>query len=168
MILILIIIISTYIGFAYGGIFNNRVQQLKEIQKSLIYLQNEILYNSTPLPEALFTLGIKVKSPFNELFTKASTRLMNGSCVNVKEAFFKIYVEEKEKYYINIEDQNLISDFLGSLGESNLYTQDKLFNVTMKNLELNIKDAEEIAKKNIKVYRSLGISIGFMIAIFLI
>jgi len=58
-----IVIISTYIGFAYGDTFRKRRDELKEILKALIILENDIVYGTTPLPEALENLSYKVCEP---------------------------------------------------------------------------------------------------------
>ncbi|MEG1004387.1 MAG: stage III sporulation protein AB, partial [Clostridium sp.] len=87
---------------------------------------------------------------------------------NVYEAFKAEYIKEKELYYLLEEDERVLGDFLRSLGELGVYGQDKMFDLVFANLNINIKEAEIISKKNTKLYRYLGVCIGAMIVIFLL
>ncbi|MBT9832502.1 stage III sporulation protein AB, partial [Clostridium baratii] len=82
--------------------------------------------------------------------------------------FKQEYKKNKEDYYLLEEDERILSDFFKSLGDLGIYGQDKMFDLVIANLKLNIKDAEIIAKKNTKLYRCLGVCIGAMIVIFLL
>ncbi|MCR6515870.1 stage III sporulation protein AB [Clostridium sp. LY3-2] len=167
-ILCIITALSTYLGIIISDRFRRRVIQLKEIQKSIMHLENEILFNNTNLPEALFVIGSKVNSPISEILIKVADKLLKGVSNNVKDAFKEEYLNEKEKLYLLKDDYSIIDDFLQSLGDTNLENQDKVFRLINKRLSLNIVEAEEELKTNSKVYKSLGFCIGSMISIFLI
>lgn len=166
-ILIIVFLVFSYGGYAYGEKFNNRYKNLKEILKSILLLQNEIVYNMTPLPEALNSIGTKCRTPIKELFLNASKLLSEGEEDSVYDAF-KIIYEKENNIYLNKEDERVLGDFLKSLGELGVYGQEKMFNLVIANLNINIKEAETIANKNIKLYRYLGVCIGAMIIIFLL
>lgn len=165
---IIIFLSCTYIGFYYGESFKKRSRQLNSILKSVLFLNNEVMYTNTPLPEALKYISLKVESPINYVLSNVSDKLLKSESTSVYEAFEKEYKKNKSEFYLQDEDKRIVKDFLRSLGESGVYGQDKLFNLTIENMKLNCKSAEELAKKNIKMYRVLGICIGAMISIFLI
>jgi stage III sporulation protein AB len=165
---IIIFLSCTYIGFYYGESFKKRSRQLNSILKSVLFLNNEVMYTNTPLPEALKYISLKVESPVNYVLSNVSDKLLKSESTSVYEAFEKEYKKNKSEFYLQDEDKRIVKDFLRSLGESGVYGQDKLFNLTIENMKLNCKSAEESAKKNIKMYRVLGICIGAMISIFLI
>ncbi|EOR20368.1 MULTISPECIES: stage III sporulation protein SpoIIIAB [Clostridium] len=165
---IIIFLSCTYIGFYYGESFKKRSRQLNSILKSVLFLNNEVMYTNTPLPEALKYISLKVESPVNYVLSNVSDKLLKSESTSVYEAFEKEYKKNKSEFYLQDEDKRIVKDFLRSLGESGVYGQDKLFNLTIENMKLNCKSAEELAKKNIKMYRVLGICIGAMISIFLI
>lgn len=166
-ILIIVFLAFSYGGYAYGEKFNNRYKNLKEILKSILLLQNEIVYNMTPLPEALNSIGEKCRTPIKEQFLNSSSLLSEGKEDSVYHAFKTIY-EKENNIYLNKEDERVLGDFLKSLGELGVYGQEKMFNLVIANLNINIKEAETIANKNIKLYRYLGVCIGAMIIIFLL
>ena len=167
-ILFIITGLSTYLGIIISDRFKKRVIQLKEVQKSIMHLENEILFNNTNLPEALFMIGKKVNSPISEILIKVADKLLKGLSDNIMDAFKEEYLYEKENLFLLKDDYNVIDDFLQSLGDTNLENQEKVFKLINKRISLSIVDAEEESKKNSKVYKSLGFCIGSMIAIFLI
>ena len=169
LVLIFMLFLTTsYIGFSYGETFRKRYDELKEILKILIILQNEILYGSTPLPEALSNIQKKASKPVSTLIDNVNKKLYDGEAESVYSAFKSEYVLLEDEFYLSESDKNCLIDFIKSLGESGLYGQEKIFNLAIENIRSNLKEAEEESKKNIKVYRYLGICIGAMITIFLI
>ena len=157
----------TYIGFYYGESFKRRSKQLKYILKSVMFLNNEVMYSNTPLPEALKYISIKVENPVNDILSKVAVSLESGESKSVYESFHEEYYKNKSNFNLFEEDKAIIKDFLKGLGESGIYGQDKLFNLTIENMKINCKTADELAKKNSKMCSAIGICIGAMIAIFL-
>lgn len=166
--IIIVFLSCTYIGFYYGENFKKRSKQLNSILKSILFLNNEVIYTNTPIPEALKYVSLKVEEPISFILYRASDKLLKGESVSVYEAFNEEYKNTKSEFNLHEDDKRIVRDFLRSLGESGVYGQDKLFNLTTENIKLNCKIAEELAKKNIKMCRAMGLCIGAMISIFLI
>jgi stage III sporulation protein AB len=163
-----IVIISSYIGFAYGETFNRRKDELKEILKALTILENDVVYGTTPLPEALENLSNKICNPLS-IFVKAITnRLVKGDVESVYEGAVEEFSLIKNEFYLYDEDKKIMSDFFKSLGELSVYGQEKMFLLAIEGIKMNLKEADENAKKNVKLYRYLGICFGAMIIIFII
>ncbi|MGG7058680.1 stage III sporulation protein SpoIIIAB [Clostridium nigeriense] len=165
--IIIIFLSSCYIGFYFGESFKKRSRQLNSILKSVIFLNNEVMYSNTPLPEALKYISIKIDSPISDILLSTASKLEIGESISVYDAFKDEYTNSKQNFNLNSEDKVIIKDFLKGLGESGVYGQDKLFNLTIENMKLNCKSAEELGKKNSKMYRAIGVCIGAMISIFL-
>lgn len=165
---IVIFILSTTIGYIYGDSFRKRVIHLKEIYKAIILLQNEIVYNNTPLPIALYDVAVKGNKPLSTLLVDVSKRLKEGEDGDVYSNFKTVFKRYEQEFYLEKGDKSVLEDFIKSLGESGVYGQEKIFNLTLESLKINIDEAVNNAKKNVKLYRTLGISIGAMIAIFFV
>lgn len=166
--IICIFVISTYVGFAYGETFRRRQEELKEILKGLTILENEIVYGATPLPEALEKLACKLREP-SRIFVEAVTkRLIKGDVESVYQGVLKEFNVLETKFYLYEEDKKVMGDFFKSLGESGIYGQEKIFSLAIEGIKINLKEADEFAKKNVKLYRYLGICFGAMISIFMI
>ena len=131
-------------------------------------LNNEIIYSNTPLPNALFDVGNKVSEPISNVFIKMANMLDEGTSNSVYESFEKAYLENKEKLSLNSDDYKILEDFFKTLGSSGISGQEKIFSLALENIDINYKEAKKKEKENIKLYRTLGISIGAMLAIFFI
>lgn len=165
---VIIFFACTYIGFYYGENFNRRYRNLNDILNSLLILNNEVIYGNTPVPQALHYVSQKVSYPLGTLLLNVSEKLKNGESLTVHHAFKEEYNKIKEEFFILDEDKKILSDFTRALGESGVFGQDKIFNLTIENIKINCKKSESIANKNTKMYRCLGVCVGAMIAIFLI
>ena len=166
--IISILIISTYIGFAYGEGFRKRQYELKEILKALTILENDIVYGTTPLPEALENLSSKVSKPLNNFINAVTKRLIKGDVESVHEGALEEFTLFESEFYLYDEDKKIMADFFRSLGASGVYGQEKIFSLAIEGIKINLKDADESAKKNVKLYRYLGVCFGAMIIIFII
>jgi stage III sporulation protein AB len=165
---ILILLGTTLAGFICGERLKKRVQQLNEIERSVIQLQSEITYVYTPLPEAFIKVAEKSKQPINHIFKNVSQDLIGNRVENVYEAFNGALYKNKDKLYLNNEDIEIILDLTKSLGESDIDGQNNIFSLTLSNLKKQIKIAEMLKNKNLKMYRYLGFTIGAMMVIILI
>ena len=163
-----ILIISTYIGFAYGETFRRRRDELKETLKALTILENDIVYGTTPLPEALGNLSNKVCKPLNIFVEAITSRLIKGNVESVYEGVTEEFALIEDEFYLYDEDKKIMADFFKSLGELSVYGQEKMFSLAIEGIKMNLKDADESVKKNVKLYRYLGICFGVMIIIFII
>ncbi len=166
--IISIFLISTYIGFAYGDTFRKREDEVKEILKGLIILENDIVYGTTPLPEALENLSCKLCEPLSKFVKAISNRLIKGDVESVYKGALEEFALLENEFYLCDEDKKVMADFFKSLGESGVYGQEKIFSLTIENIKMNLKDADESAKKNIKLYRYLGACFGAIVIIFII
>ena len=163
-----IVIISTYIGFAYGDTFRKRRDELKEILKALTILENDIVYGTIPLPEALENLSHKVCEPVSDFLKAITDRLIKGNVESVYRGALEEFSLLENEFYLCDEDKKIMSDFFKSLGESGVYGQEKIFSLAIEGIKMNLQDADESAKKNVKLYRYLGVCFGAMIMIFII
>jgi len=163
-----ILIISTYIGFAYGETFRRRKDELKEILKALTILENDIVYGTTPLPEAFVNLSDKVCKPLSNFIEAIANRLIKGDVESVYEGVIEEFALIENEFYLYTQDKKIMADFFKSLGDLGVYGQEKMFSLAIEGIKMNLKDADESAKKNVKLYRYLGICFGAMIIIFII
>lgn len=157
-----------YIGFYFGEVYKYRTLELKDFQKALMLMNTEVLYSGTPLPIALLNISYKLETSFNKIFEEISNMLEEGDIYSVYEGFNKSYINHKDEFHLKEEDFNIIKDFFFSLGESGVYGQEKIFNLTSEELKRKYLEAEEESKVNRKMYRGIGVCVGAIIAIFFI
>ncbi|MDD1581321.1 stage III sporulation protein AB, partial [Bradyrhizobium sp. WBOS7] len=128
----------------------------------------DIVYGTTPLPEALENLSHKVCKPLSNFIELVVNRLLKGNVESVYEAALEEFEVLENEFYLERDDRKIMSDFFKFLGESGVYGQEKIFLLAIEGIKINLSDAEENAKKNTKLYRYLGVCLGAMIIIFMI
>lgn len=168
MMIFFMFLICTFIGFFIGENYKRRSLHLKEFQKGFLLLSNEIIYANTPLPDALLEISKKISEPVSEIFSEMAFTLENSCTGSIYESFENAYIKSKDNININTDDYKIISDFFKTLGSSGVTGQDKIFKLVLDSIDINYKEAKSFEKENIKLYRTLGLSIGAMLAIFFI
>ncbi|SHJ59711.1 stage III sporulation protein AB [Clostridium cavendishii DSM 21758] len=165
--LIFIVVICSILGYIYGEKFNSRFLELQELLRIIINLQNEILFCYTPLPECFKKIHETSKKPVGNIFKMAGEKLNDNEVYTVYEAIDKSIKENKQNMSLKNEDYNILLDLSKSLGETSIDGQTNIFELAKDNLKRVIEIADSECQKNRKLYRYLGVSLGFMIAIFL-
>lgn len=165
---LLVLASSTAAGFILGERFKKRTHQLKEMERGIHQLQNEIIYTHTPLPEAFYNIHQKSSYPLNEFFKIVSDMLYFNEVDSVYDGFKKAFKRMKDSLDVNKEDMNVILNLGKTLGESDVEGQKRMFTLTLENLKKQILEAEILMKKNVKMYRYLGFTLGTMIVIIFI
>ncbi|WP_027624682.1 stage III sporulation protein SpoIIIAB [Clostridium lundense] len=165
---LLVLASSTTTGFILSERFKKRTNQLKEMERGIHQLQNEIIYTHTPLPEAFYNIYQKSSYPLNEFFKIVSDMLQLNEVDSVYDGFKKAFKKMKDSLDVNKEDMNVILNLGKTLGESDVEGQKRMFVLTLENLKKQILEAEILMKKNVKMYRYLGFTLGTMIVIMLI
>lgn len=120
------------------------------------------------MPEALINLLNKVSKPIDNYIEAIANRLFKGDVESVYQGAIEEFKLLENQFYLNADDKKVMEDFFRSLGSSGVYGQEKIFFLAIEGIRMNLRDAEENAKKNIKLYRYLGICLGAMIIIFII
>lgn len=164
----LMFLICTFIGYFMGENYKRRSGNLKELQKALMLLNNEIIYANTPLPDALHDIGKKILDPISSIFIEMASNLESGYTCSVHEGFEKAYEHYKDNTNLTNDDYKILSDFFKTLGSCGITGQERIFSLVLENIDINYKEAKKLEKENIKLYRTLGLSIGAMLAIFFI
>lgn len=165
--LLAIVIISTLIGYIYGEEFLKRTNQLKELLRIIVELENEVIYSHTPLPECLQKISLKTKEPLKKFLQITEEKLTNTEVLDIYEAFLISISHEKENLSLNSADYDIILDLSKSLGETSLDNQQNIFLLAKEKIKREIEETERESKKNTKTYKILGLGVGLMIAIFL-
>lgn len=165
---VLIITTSTAIGFMIADGLRQRSLQLKEFQRAILQLENEIMYTLTALPEACKRISEKSKKPISEIFEDISNKLTYNECDSVYDAFSEVIEIYKNKLFINKDDINIILDLTKTLGDSDMEGHKKMFQLTGNYLKGSIEDAEVKLAKSTKMYRYLGFSFGAAVVILLV
>lgn len=163
---IVLIVATSLIGFSLAADCGRRPKILRELQALMQMFENEISYLSNLLSDAFNRIHSLSNTEASIIFEDAAKQLeINGVTADV--AWEKAVVENCRKLALNSEDKSILINFGRMLGNSDLEGQINNIRLISSQLKLQELKAEEMRKKNEKMYRSLGVMSGLAIAIIL-
>lgn len=163
---IVIIIICGYIGIYKSRKLKLREEILREMITFLELVKNEIRYMLNPLPNAYeisrqklnTNLKIVIGSIVVDMLNLNSQNLIENSIVNNVSNLNEITQYDKEVFISTLKN----------LGRSDLESQINIIENSIRILNNQIKEANEIKLNNSKVYKTVGFISGIMIVIIII
>lgn len=161
--MISIILICSYIGIDKAKTFSIRVFKLRNLKNSFNIFKTKLEFTYEPIKEIFTEISEIVYKNKNNIFKSYVENMGNGKF----EKAWNLAVAENS-FSLSKEDIKIISNFGNLLGKTDLKGQITEIELANNFLDKQIIEAEEIRKKNDKLYKSLGIIIGITIVIVLV
>lgn len=163
-----LLMISSAIGFAKSKALDQRVRRLCQWKRVLMMIQGELRFHRATLWECFEEVSGKAEEPFGTFFGKVAERIGQKE----EGGFEKIWDEE----YKNLlksgnfpkDDASLLELFGESLGHLDLTMQMEQLEHAMDQAGENIRQAREQREKKGDLYRTMGISVGVLLALLVI
>ena len=163
-IILLIILLSTsYIGILLSNKYQNRVKELKDMKSALTIFSTKIKFTYEPIPEIFNQISKQIRSNIGEIFKIASE---NMKSINATDSWNMAL--EKSSNSLNKEDIEVLKNLGNLLGRVDLEGQVNEIELVNTFLNTQIEKAEEENKKSSKMYKTLGITVGLAMVIVLI
>jgi len=155
-----IVAICAAIGIKKSKKYESREHILREAVMLFKGLKNEINYTLTPIPNAIEAVRQNMKTSLKDVMGAVSFELLqhNISIETITNEIAKLI--ELTPY-----DMQVISNGIISLGKTDVDGQIAVINMTCDTLENQLIDSIESKKQNAKLYKTVGIATGLMIAI---
>lgn len=166
--MILTVTAFTLTGFSYAKNVTLRIDQLNEIKKIIVMLEGELRYGNSTIEEALETISSRVSLVFAEFFEKTSQLLKENSGESLADLWRKNVNEMLDETKLNAKDLEEFSQMGECLGYLDLKAQSESLALYKDRLALKLDELNENCAKRIKMYRSLGVSMGILTAIILL
>lgn len=161
--LFLLFLLSSYIGMLYSKKYTNRVKDLREMKNALHMLKTKIQFTYEPIPSLFKEMSQKLNRPVSTIFQKAYQEMATK---NLEQAWQSAL--ETVNTNLKQEDITILKDLGRMLGKTDIEGQMSSIEITQNFIETQIKIAEEESKKNGKLYKNLGITIGLAMILILI
>ena len=163
----LIIAATGFIGFLKAQEYKDRVQQLTELQTAVAQLETEIRFTQTPLTQAFFMVSHSVSGKIAHLFYTAGTNLANQTGETAAQAWEQAVDKSAGALSLVKADLEILHAFGAALGASDIEGQQKHIAATQERLSVQLEEARLSCSKNQKLFQSLGVYAGILIAILL-
>jgi len=156
----LIILSSGFLGLILSHIYQARPAQLKALISGLKLLETEIVYASTPLPQALGRIGERLEGIVKLLFLETATLLREEPGLPAAEAWEEGLKKLKEQGALHWQDLEILKALGQGLGVSGREDQVKNLELAREHLKRQLALAEEVAQRQGKMWRTLGFLLG--------
>lgn len=168
LLLIVIFSICTSIGILHGRTFSIRLENLIYLEQCIKILETEIVYGSTPLPQALMNINDKGNPRVSFIFQEIRNDLLKYKRGDIYLSFISVREILSTKLNFKKVDVETFMSLGRVLGTSNREDQEKSLKITLNQIAGLILEAKEERNKNEKLYKTLGLITGIGIIIILV
>ncbi len=160
---IILVVMCALIGVYKSKKFEAREHILREAIYLFRGLENEIRFSLNTLPNAIEIVRQRMNTYLKDVLGSISLLLIKAN-VNNGELLDELDRLDSLTTY----DKQIILTGITSLGSSDVDGEQRIINMTISSLENELCDAIESKKKNSKMYKTVGLATGLVIAIILI
>ena len=154
--------LSTAIGLVISKTYENRVVELKEFKNILNIMKTKIKFTYEPLAEIFKQIANNNDTNVEKIFGQMANQITYYQTRDVWENCI-----QDADISINQEDKDILKKLGKLLGQTDVEGQVSEIEVTQNFLNMQIEKAEEDKKKNQKMYKTLGVTIGLIFVIIL-
>jgi len=155
------------IGFTMARDYTERPRQLRAIESALQMLETEIVYGATPLTEALDYIAAGCDPGVNVLFRQTAKELRQSGGCTAGEAWHQALTALFRVSALKNADIAVLKRLGVSLGLSDRQDQEKHLKLAREQLRQEIRLAEELAGKNGRLCKYLGVLGGLALVLVL-
>ncbi|MRX73176.1 stage III sporulation protein SpoAB [Bacillus lacus] len=160
----LVLISTTWSGFEAAKSFSDRTKQLRQLKVALKSLEAEMMFGHTPLKEAAEGIAKQIPGPLSKLFLRFSEVLGQGR-TSVKAAWETALNETWKLTALKQGEHEVLSHFGETLGQHDLYSQQKHIQLALAHLEKEEAEAVDRQTRYEKMLKSLGFLAGMLLII---
>jgi stage III sporulation protein AB len=164
--MLFVIAAGTAFGFyrAYG--FQKRIAHIILLQNAFRMLETEIFYTLTPVPAALKILEARMETPLQPFFSQVCDGIETGG-LPVFQAWEQGIKVLQQSSFCRKEELDAVKCFGMSLGEGDVYAQQKNFQLLQQRLQYTLEEAERQRTQQGKVWQYMGVCVSMAIVILL-
>jgi stage III sporulation protein AB len=164
----LVILSASLIGFYYSNKENYRIADLEEFKKTLLLLKSEIEFSMTSLPEAMLILSERTSPKFSMFYETIGFRLNEKTGEGISVIWRESVDHALKKTYFAAEDFDFFRSFGDALGVMDRVLQQSSLRMMMDYIDAKTDSLYEASAKSKKMYPSLGILGGILVAVVLL
>lgn len=164
---LLIIGITTWIGFDYSQQLAKRPKHIRQVKNALQILEAEILYSQSPLVEAFENISHQVPNPLKSFFQLLVHR-MQTQVFDLNELWDSGVDQLMAQSSLKANEAEILKQFGRTLGQHDVNQQQKHIQLTLHHLERELQEARDEQHKYSNMSRSLGFLSGVFVVLLLI
>lgn len=160
---------SMALGIKIALMMKKRVEQLKEIERIINYIEGEIRYKHSILKEACINASTKCGQPFSDWLEIVGDRLeLSDSGEGFSEIWFESLNVLYEKSLLSKRDINEINSLGQTLGYLDIRSQEMGLKLEKENIHERLVQSDRELMNRMKISVILGTLSGIFIVIMLL
>lgn len=165
---IIILFGTTALGMYKAYVYLNRLNNLNEIKKAFLYIQGEVRYMNTPLPETLETVAARVRGPLQVFFQNVAMGLNGKNGRDFKGIWEERFLEDVSADMLEREAGEELLQMGGQLGCLDRKAQEKAIDYFLKKWEFITERRQKEKNNRLRLYYVCGIMGGLLMVIILV
>ncbi|MCK0472562.1 stage III sporulation protein SpoIIIAB [Halalkalibacter sp. APA_J-10(15)] len=164
---LMIILVTTWIGFEYAKRLSDRPKQLRQLKVAVQSLEAEMMYGLTPLAQAADHIAKQLPKPVSTVFQSFSEKLLEQEHSAFEAWQASIDVVWPTTALLDSEREVMLQ-FGATLGQHDRDQQQKQIHLTLAHLAREEQEARERQHRYEKMVKSLGFLAGLLVVILLV
>ncbi|TCS96395.1 stage III sporulation protein SpoIIIAB [Hazenella coriacea] len=165
---ILVVVACSAIGFQMSKRLADRPRQIRQLRSSLTLLETEIGYGTRHLSEACTSIAQREQGIISHLFKEWGHRLSQMDGSSTYECFQEVIEQCWKITAMGKAEKSILLSLCQTLGMSDRENQLHHLHLTKTNLEVEEDLARDEQARYEKMYKSMGLLTGILLAILLI
>ncbi len=163
----MIIISCSLKGFEMADKLISKLKNLKEIKTLLLFIEREMQFSKTALPEILINaVSVCEKDLIKEILLNTARKI--NTDLNAGNAWQGEIENNQKGLCFSKKETDEVKNIFQGLGISDSETQKKVIKNALEIMEEIIQRSEKQCLTNVKMYRSIGVLFGMFIALLFI
>lgn len=166
--IVIVLLGSTALGVYKSCMYMNQLNNLQEIKKAFLFIQGEMRYMNTPVPELFNLVARRIRGPFCCFFEKMAERLEKRNAGDFREIWRSCLEEEIAEDVLEREAREEFLEMGGQLGCLDRQAQEKAIDYFLEKWEFIIDKRRREKSNRLRLYYMCGIMGGLLVVIILV
>ncbi len=163
--ILLIVAAGSGIGFSQSFALTRREKALRQLHRMSVLLKGEIQYGNASLWEAFEGAAGKMQGEYRDFLKETARRMQSASCRPFEDIFRECAREKLADAGLSREEEEDLYALGAHLGYLDLAMQIKQLELYQWEVQRSIGELQEQMPGKKKIYQSLGIMGGILLAV---
>ncbi len=166
--IVMICMASSILGYIQGEKYKDHYNEQIYLKKLVMLIRGEIRYNCGVLSEVFGNVARKAKKPYSDIFMKLSEELAKANGIAFGEIWKREVIDRLSATKLWESDITGFQELGENMGYLDMQMQLNYIDFYIDKLTEEINNTQEKLQGNVKLFKSLGIMGGLLLAILLI
>ncbi len=157
-----------YLGILFASSYKRRVEQITEFENVLMQLEFDIDFMGITLDESFEKIVKNCDGGVKDVLQYVCERLRKDRFSDMPKLWERGFKRFKGDIFLTDDDIDILIEFSKTLGCGDKTREKNNIKMASMRLKLAEEEAREEAKRNMKMYRGLGLLTGVFLVIVLI